>query len=256
MAWENTQPISSSINGKKKVAVVIPHTGWLHTEFIQRTLFPLILPVDFCEKIPMLSKAYGITVGRNEGVRSAIEANCDYILWVDSDMIVESVGTKKEKQKNEKGEEVEVIVPSPTTDPNLALKGLFDYMEKMPDVKVMSGLYRAKKKEGFPFAAWGEVLEGEGKGKYVSYTAFKDGNLIPVDAIGLGFCLMKVEPLKAMGKKDWFVWNNGDDLSEDFMLCKKLRDAGTKIFLYTDIRLTHFGDLAVRSDGVIRVREG
>lgn len=257
MAWDNTESISSSANTKKKVAVVIPHTGWLHTEFIQRTLFPLILPVAFCEKIPMLSKAYGITVGRNEGVLNAIAAGCDYILWVDSDMIVESVGTKKIKRVNEQTkQEEEVIVPHETTDPNIALKAFFDYMERTPDVKVMSGLYRAKKKEGFPYAAWAEVTEGEQKGKYVSYTGFQEGNLIPVDAIGLGFCLMKIEPLKKMGNRDWFVWNMGSDLSEDFMLCKKLREGGTQIFLYTDVRLSHIGDLVVRTDGTVRTREG
>jgi hypothetical protein len=259
MAWDSTPSTSSSStssNSRKKVAVIIPHTGWLHTEFIQRTLIPLIAPVDFCEKIPMLSKAYGITVGRNEGVLNAIQAGCDYILWVDSDMVLESVGTKKEKRINpETKKEEEVIVPYQTTDPNLALKAFFEFMENNPDVKVMSGLYRAKKKEGFPYAAWAEITEGEQKGKYITYTDFKDGNLIPVDAIGLGFCLMKTEPLKKMGDRDWFIWNMGSDLSEDFYLCKKLRESGTQIFLYTDIRLSHFGDLCVKSNGEVRVRE-
>ena len=256
-AWETSETITSTANARKKVVIGIPHTGYLHTEFIQRTLFPLILPIDFCEKIPALSKAYSITVARNEIVKMAIDVNADYILWVDSDMILESVGVKKESVKDEKtGEVKEVVVPVPTTDPNVALRAFFDFMERTPDVSVMSGLYRAKKKEGFPYAAWGEIKEGEAKGKYLPYESFQGGNLIPVDAIGLGFCLMRVEPLKKLGDKDWFTWSMGADLSEDFALCKKLREDGTPIHLYTDVRLSHQGDIFVKTDGSIRVREG
>lgn len=242
MAWENTPTTISSGNIQKKVAICMPHTGWLHTEFVERTYIPLrLFPVPFCSKFPISSKAYGVTVARNSLIDEAIKNNCDYILWVDTDMIVESVG------KNDKGE------PFPTTDPNLALKTLFDIMEKEPDVNMLSGLYRAKKKEGFHYAAWLKVQEKPQVG-YLPIGEFS-GNFIEVDAVGMGFCIERLAPLKD-AKKPLFLWDHQDEPSEDFSHCALLsKITGKRIHVFTDIRLSHIADAVLKSDGSFRVRE-
>lgn len=243
MAWEEVPTISSSSqNTLKKVAICIPHTGFMHTEFIERTYNPIrLLPVPFCTKIPISSKAYGVTVARNSLIDEALKQECDYLLWVDTDMIVESIG------KKDGGE------PFLSNDPNLALKTLFDIMEAHPEVNILSGLYRAKKKEGFHYAAWLKVQDTPKLG-YLPIGEFS-GNFIEVDAVGFGFCLERLAPMKDQ-KKPLFMWNHQDEPSEDFMHCALMtKITGKRINVFTDVRLSHISDVVLKSDGTFRTRE-
>ena len=253
MAWETTPTTVSGGNTLKKVAICIPHTGWLHTEFNERTYIPLrVFPVTFCNKIPISSKAYSVTVARNSLIDEALKLECDYALWVDTDTIIESVGKKEIEEKLPDGTTTKTMVPFETNDPNVALKTLFDIMEQHPDINLLSGLYRAKKKEGFTYAAWLRVQENPTGYKPIGEFS---GNFFEVDTVGMGFCLERLAPLKNV-KKPLFVWDHQDEPSEDFMHCELLKKVtGKKVHIFSDVRITHGGDLFLKSNGDVRTRQ-
>jgi GT2 family glycosyltransferase len=142
-----------------------------------------------------------------------------HILWLDTDSICEE--------------------PS---DPNEALRRLL-----WCNVPVVSGLYRAKKKGGvYPYAMWLKSKTQEGYEAITGWT----GNWLKVDAIGLGFCLMRREVFEKV-PPPWFVWKSSDGPSEDFAFCEKLIENGYEIKVFTDVKLSHAGMMKVKTDGSV-----
>lgn len=98
-------------------------------------------------------------------------------------------------------------------------------------------------------------------------TAQRDGKLIyeegqtglePVDALGLGFCLMRMEVFEKL-RPPWFAfpWKDGQYLGEDIFLCLKIRDEiGEPIYVDHDLshEIGHMGDLEVRWEHARRAR--
>lgn len=225
-AWDN-------LNQKlPKIAIAIPYvTNW-HPEWVEKTRDPLrYFPVDFCEKITFMSKMPSLPVGRDVLVNEALKVNADYIFFCDTDHVFES--------------------PS---DPNLALRQLYDCINKDPktkNAKIVSGLYRAKQKVGFNYAMWMKPPNVE-KG-YVPIQSW-NGNWLEVDVVGLGCCLIDIQVFKET-PKPWFYWETGDDISEDFYFCQLAKKYGYTTHVFTDVKLSHLGTLKVKCDGSIIVSD-
>lgn len=215
----------------------------MSTEFVMQTLLPLYAPVPFCDKIPLLASSYSVVHSRNTLVQQALDQKADYILWIDSDMVVDSVGTKQVVETSTDGKQQTKVVPAKTTDPNLALKALMD-----SSAPFASGLYKAKQQTGFNNAMWKKVADR-------SYTPIMDwtGNWIEADVVGLGFTLTRREIYEKM-PKPWFHWDMPDEISEDFYFCEKVRALGYQIRVFTDLRLRHLGEFGLNPDGSIDVR--
>jgi len=212
MAWEVLSP------HKPIIAICLPHTGMLYSEFVQRTWLPLMTQQDWCIKKVFMCKSYGLPLARNILVENALKSGADYILFVDSDMI-----------------------PETPSDPNMALRILYEC-----NAPVVSALYRVKKKEGYTYAMWLKDPKGRG---YVAVEKWT-GNYIKVDAVGLGFCLIKTEVFEKMDKP-YFHWELQDEISEDFYFCEKVKKLGYTIRVMTDVRFSHIGIFKVTSDGKI-----
>jgi GT2 family glycosyltransferase len=116
---------------------------------------------------------------------------------------------------------------------------------------VASGLYRAKQKTGFHYAAWVKNPRGEGYFPIQGWTA--GSNWIKVDAIGLGFCLLKREVFERI-PHPWFKWDKPAP-SEDFYFCEQLIKYGYEIRVLTDVKCSHIGTLKVHHDGTISTLE-
>lgn len=226
---------------KPKIAIAVPYNGNWPPEWVERTYGPLrFYATDWCIKSIFLSKVPSISVGRDTLVKSALSANCDYILFLDFDHVVEKI------------------------DPNTALGQLYSVINKDPnskDGKIVSALYRAKQAIGFPYAAWvryDPVKHGvmEGLAKKTGFISIVEwtGNYVEIDVVGLGFCLIDMRIFREV-PGPWFNWNEQGEISEDFYFCELAKKYGFNTKVFTDVRLSHLGNLKVLSDGKITTQE-
>jgi hypothetical protein len=130
-------------------------------------------------------------------------------------------------------------------NPNDAMQALYQL-----NLPIVSGLYRAKQKEGFNYAAWVDAHLPEGKLGYTSIQSFT-GNLFEVDTVGMGFCLVKREVYEKM-PKPWYPWPTATP-SEDFNFCINAKKAGFPINVFAAVKLSHIGQLNVHIDGKVTV---
>jgi hypothetical protein len=211
-----------------KIAICIPYNSSWQPEWAEKTYaFLRYFPTDFCNKINFMTKVPSLPVSRDTLVTEAIKANADYVMFVDTDNICET--------------------PS---DPNVALKTLYQCINKDPDSKdgkMVSGLYRAKQKVGFNYSMWMRAPNGI-KG-YIPISSWT-GNWLQIDVCGLGFCLISTQVFKDV-PKPWFYWETSEDISEDFYFFEKAKQRGWNLHVMTDVKLSHLGTLKVKSDGSI-----
>lgn len=240
-AWETT-------NTKiPLIAVGIPYNNW-EPEFTEKVYTRLKhVPLDFASKTIFLSHAPSLPVARDALVGQALGVNADYIFFIDTDNVFE--------------------IPE---DPNAALKNMYQCMNKDPnskDAKIVSGLYRAKQKVGFNYAAWMKVqdksyvpqtqawdISGSTTAKiqdkgYVPIQSWS-GNWLQVSVVGMGCCLIDMKIFKEV-PRPWFKWDTFDDVSEDFYFFEQALKYGYKVNVFTDVKLSHIGKLKVKCDGTI-----
>lgn len=106
---------------------------------------------------------------RTNLVKDALKAECKWIFFLDSDVIL----------------------------PSNALNTLLSH-----GLPICSGLYRAHKREGFSYAVWMKV----GENQYAPVGEWV-GTLIPVDVTGLGCCLIRSEVFQRV-PEPWFEWGD------------------------------------------------
>ena len=204
------------------VKILIPHTGSWTSEFTERMLIPLQSHTSDLEKYVIFGRGTPLDVQRNSMVVEALkDSRTTHVLFGDSDMVCEK-----------------------PPDPNDALKLLIAC-----NAPIVSGLYRAKRRDGFPYAMWTKTADG-GYANTLSWTP-EGSNWVKVDSIGMGFCLIKREVFEKV-PYPWFVWDNLEP-SEDFYFCEKVKQYGYEVRVFTDVRLSHIGVLKVKSDGTVTV---
>lgn len=221
-AWDSNN-IPTNI---PKIGICIPYNREWYPEWVEKTYGPLRWkPTNWCNKVVFYCKVPSLPVARDILVSQALQASCDYILFMDNDHVFE--------------------IP---TDPNDALSLLYQCINKSKDdkdSKIVSGLYRAKQKIGFDYAMWQRYNE---KG-FISIKEWT-GNWLEVDVAGLGCCLIDTIVFKNL-PKPWFYWEEGDGISEDFYFYQHTKKHGYKTHIFTDVRLSHLGNLKVKVDGTI-----
>lgn len=230
-AWPDTP---RSDTGLPKIAISIPFNGNWIPEWVEKMYMPIMYQAaEFCKKISFLTKVPSISVARNTLVEQAISANADYILFIDSDVVMEQ-----------------------PTNPNVALSQLYQVINKSKDTsdphykdgKIVSGLYRAKQKTGYSYAAWLKYKDGNGFVPLANW----NGNWLTVDVVGFGFVLIDLSIFKDI-PKPWFVWNEPNSISEDFYFCQLAKQYGFDTKIFSDVKLSHLGMLKVKTDATIVV---
>ncbi len=215
MAWEH------EATKKPKIALLLPHLGSLPAEFIENCWGPLRwVPLDWCDKIPLMCRVPSLPLARNILAQQALDAGATHLLWVDSDAVCES-----------------------PHDPNEALRLLYQC-----NYPISACLYRSKQKIGFNYAAWKKVPGG-----YTPISQFS-GNWFPVDVTGMHFVLIKREVFEKV-QKPWFHWEEDDGPSEDFFFYERTKEAGYEVRIFSEVRLSHLGDLKLLSDGSVTTRD-
>lgn len=209
-----------------RIAISIPYNSKFEPEWVEKTYrFLRCIPVNWCEKVVFYSKVPSLPVARDTLVNQALQSDCDYIFFLDSDMIFED-----------------------PQNPNEAINILYQCINKdksNKDAKIVSGLYRAKQKQGFNYAMWLRVNE-KGFGPIYKWT----GNWLEADVVGLGCCLIDLDVFRNI-PKPWFYWEVQDGISEDFYFFELAKKHGYNTHIFTDVKLSHLGGLKVKCDGSI-----
>ena len=231
-AWNNIN--SNLSNVQPKIAVCIPYNSKWDPEWVDKTYAPLkYSPTNWCTKIIFISKVESLPVARDMLINQALQSDCSHIFFLDTDHVFES-----------------------PNDPNVALSQLYQVTNKDPNSKngkIVSGLYRAKQKQGFNYAAWMGVKDNNVKG-YIPIVQWT-GNWLEIDVAGLGCCIIDATIFKNI-ERPWFRWELKDEISEDFYFFELAKRHGFNIHIFTDVRLSHLGTLKVKSDGTITTQEG
>lgn len=228
MAWEvksgeaqKATPSAVIPKGMPHVCICVPHWGSVSLEWVETTYGPLrfLAHPQFAKSNKISRGILNLDTERELLVDMVLEdKTVTHILWLDTDCVMEN-----------------------PPDSNEAVVRLL-----MCNVPIVSGLYRAKKSKGdYPYAMWFKNPNGIG---YLGISEWT-GNFIKVDAIGLGFCLIKREVYENV-PKPWFRWDRQYP-SEDFDFCEKAIKHDYEVKVYTDVKLSHVGTLKVRIDGKI-----
>jgi 2-polyprenyl-3-methyl-5-hydroxy-6-metoxy-1,4-benzoquinol methylase len=144
---------------------------------------------------------------RNDLVKMALNDNCDYVFFIDSD----------------------TLIP----------KGAIDSLLNM-NVDIASGLYFTKQKPYLPVA---RVKEGE---MHFFLEDFEFNQIMEVQGVGMGCCLIKMDVFRKMEypyfKLEWRKHDGIEyQIAEDLYFCDEAIKAGYKIHLNTGVVCEHFG---------------
>lgn len=151
-------------------------------------------------------QSYSIDASRNLIVEHALEIGYDYIMWIDSDMIL----------------------------PKDTLVKLMAH-----DKDIVSGVYRHKLLFGEHVVA--KRFVPDKKDTYADLTIKEiqaTNELIEIDGVGFGCVLTKVDIFRHI-KKPWFSYT--PNMGEDIYFCRKAQKAGYKVWLDTSIICDHIG---------------
>jgi len=230
-AWEYLR--AKELREENKVAVCIPHTGSVPMEWAIR-FKELLLPEG---SNIFLVRGMPIDVARNILVDMALKEGYKYIFFLDSDVVL----------------------------PRDAVLTLLSH--RLP---IISGIYRAKKKEGFYWCANVEAeveIDGRKEKKFLPVESFR-GRIVEVDMVGMGCCLIHADVFKFIRKRTdlpFFLWTKDRsekeldklgvpkelrNLSEDFYFCRLVKMHGFSIYVDTQVVGHHIGVLKLREDGV------
>ena len=147
---------------------------------------------------------------RNDLARQALKLECDYILWLDSDMVF----------------------------PPETLKYLLKEMEET-GADFISGLYFRSCAPFSPVAF--DTLEiKDGKATWTDYHGELSG-LHEVGGVGFGCVLQKTDMLLEMAAKYGDFFGPLANVGEDLAFCWRARQLGYKIMLDCNLKLGHVG---------------
>lgn len=153
-------------------------------------------------------QSYAIDASRNLIVEHALEIGYDYILWVDSDMIL----------------------------PKNTLLRLLSHNKD-----IVSGVYSYKVINGENAVAKRYSKTEEDTYEDVSLKEIRETKeLMLVDGIGFGCVLTKVDIFKKI-KQPWFRYEK--DLGEDIFFCRKAQENGIEIFVDPTVKAGHVGQV-------------
>lgn len=193
----------------KKILISIPCRDDVPVRFIE-TLLNLQKPCTCMYRFGTSGLVYD---ARDEACQIAISNDYDYILFIDSDMVVEP-------------------------------RALVYALKREADI--VTGLYFKRKDNHEPvlYKKIGKRYTDENGTIHHSFTEVATDlskEFFEVEGCGFGFVLIRTEVLKTMHKKylSWFEPLPG--MGEDLSFCERCKDFGFKIMCDTSIYLGHMG---------------
>ena len=201
------------------------------------SLFNMKRPED-TEIILRIHHAYNVAEGRNQLVKIAFAEHCDYLFFVDSDVILPDFALEKLLNAN-----VQVI------------NGTYPRkeMDTITNPNPFTTLYRHDKK-GLNAINFGPF--------FMSQVELPKEGIVPVDAAGLGCTLIHMSTfLKLGGNDDWFIFakeesrlHNGPYcLGEDLYFYRSCLQAGIQPYAEGSVRCGHVGKMIYKLKDDVKV---
>jgi hypothetical protein len=187
-----------------KILLAIPSARYIETECVT-SLFEMEKTGDIELFIP---KSYSVDVGRNIIAKYAQENGFDYIMWVDSDMIL---------PKN-------TLVRLLSHDKDI-VSGVYSY-KVLGNKEVVAKRFQDETREEYDNLTIKEIKESSG--------------LIEVDGFGFGCVLTKTSMFDKI-PYPWFIYTQ--EMGEDIFFCRKAQNEGYKLWLDTDVICGHIGQI-------------
>lgn len=114
---------------------------------------------------------------------------------------------------------------------------LLEHM-KRKDVRIVGGWYRIKQEPYLPVVYEDDGIDERGIAQYRQYDNNEVGKgLVEVDAAGAGCWMLHRSVAEALGKSPFHMKEGGEDL----MFCRRVRDAGFKLWIDWDLACAHAG---------------
>lgn len=228
-------------NVKPEIAVGILHTGQVTMEWAMRTAL-VFMHFQAMNKnfIYLCSKNAPYDVSRETLARTALDAGCKYLFFLDSDLLI----------------------------PMNTIEVLIEWSKQF-NAPVISGLYWAKKPEPKMACAWLAVDDVQ-PDNHINFAPvditphLNTQHIFAVDVVGCGCMLIDTEIFRRLEKsnpnKPFFQWgvgrkdeNTGKNLlqmSEDFYFCWRLREIGLRPILAAGVKCDHIATCIKRgADG-------
>ena len=200
------------MNNTKRTLIAIPCMDQVAAPFAQ-SLGTLIK-----EGQTYISMIIGSLIyeSRNNLAKQALQLNCDYVMWFDSDMIFQ-----------------------PDT-----LQKMIKHMENGYDM--VSGIYYRRRHPYAPVLFSKIDINEEGRSEWEPMNDFPEDGLFEIGGCGFGCVCMKTDILMDIAAKEGAAWFNPlAGFGEDLSLCYRWRQAGGKIWADPSIKCGHVGQVIV-----------
>jgi len=197
----------------KRLLIAIPSwTGTIDSfavEGFMRVIGNISNLNDKFEVFTTIPKRTPVVTARNKIVDTAIENNCDYIFWIDDDMVMKpDVNIIQKLFEHDK----DVVAP------------LF-FSRTYPFIPMIF----KRRQIGTKFTVYDNIMD-------------YDKGLIEVDGVGFGCILTKVDIFRKLTQP--YFWTN-EVFGEDLFFCENATRAGIKIYCDTTIDVGHIGEPVV-----------
>lgn len=188
----------------KKIFVAVPTLNMVPVKFVSSLIMLLYHHIDGAEiYLQIVSDSLTYTA-RDTLAQMAMDQECDYVLWIDSDMVF----------------------------PADALERLLKH-----DKDMVTAVYYKRRGDHSPVIYCG-VWEGEA----TTYYDFPKDGLFEVAGCGFGFVLTRTEVLKAVTERYHLLFHPMIGLGEDLSFCNRWLSCGGEIWCDPTIKLGHIGE--------------
>ncbi len=164
-----------------------------------------------------MTRGQPIDQARNILATKALESGAEYIMFIDSDVIIPPEAITRMMQHN---------------------------------LDIVSGVYYVRH-DPISAAAW--MKSKDDSGKYNPIIKYTENALVEVDAIGFGCVLVHRRVFEKL-ELPYFKWTVSDDgqtgVSEDFYFCELAKQAGFHIYLDTGVQCEHITNASVSREGL------
>lgn len=204
----------------KKILIAVPCMNQVPAEFAHS--LSMLEKVDYCAvdfKIGSL-----VYTSRDQLAKDAIEAEADYVMWFDSDMIF----------------------------PPDVLKRLFKLIER-EDIDIISGMY-FRRVEPFTPTLFDELDVDDGNVKWTEFTHIP-AEPFEVGGCGFGCVLMPTDVLMSVQAHFGQMFTPINGVGEDLSFCWRARQLGYRIWCDPTISLGHVGYTVITRDYFLAYQE-
>jgi hypothetical protein len=208
----------------KNILIGLPNTGYFHFMTVS-SILGLEIPEGYTISFRFISNCL-IYDAREQLCQYAVDNHFDYILMIDSDMVIPSNAIKLFIETLEKGAN---IITGLIFKRSYPFQPCFYAKARIKEIK--------NNVDGKEIIKFVPDLEG--------IIQWEKNSIIPIEACGMACCMIDVRILKNI-KKPWFY--PFPDMGEDITFCMKaIREAKAMIFLDSRVDVGHLSINTVTS---------